>query len=314
MKKLNITKEQFEKSRYFKNKYGKLEYVSESGKVFKTDKGKVLMFKEGVNGPGSKDRDPNPQPEDWDWVHDRVAKKLTRKIARELGSKFRSAAARDDADYIAIGFSGSIYDSPKAKAIIEKVKNMYPEQLVFSGISTLNRGKGEVTFEVNKEYVFDMVGSRPAMESSKKFNESYENVMDIEKWIRSKIKSGELPGVEKFKGGRMPLIRFKGSNIRFNYVLQQIGLDSGDKSLWSDETEPFYPPKKLIEKIEDWFVAAPESQRIDILMDALNKVYDKGGIFGKAVDKKLWLDIPNAFDEGEYIIYGKVEIPKIDVI
>ena len=46
MKKLNITKEQFEKSRYFKNKYGKLEYVSESGKVFKTNKGKVLKFKE----------------------------------------------------------------------------------------------------------------------------------------------------------------------------------------------------------------------------------------------------------------------------
>ena len=46
MKKLNITKEAFEKSNYFKNKYGKLEYVSESGKVFKTDKGRILMFKE----------------------------------------------------------------------------------------------------------------------------------------------------------------------------------------------------------------------------------------------------------------------------
>ena len=46
MKKLNITKEQFEKSRYFKDKYGKLEYVSESGKVFKTSKGKLLKFKE----------------------------------------------------------------------------------------------------------------------------------------------------------------------------------------------------------------------------------------------------------------------------
>ena len=50
MKKLNITKEQFNKSRYFKNKYGNLEYVSESGKVFKTDKGKILMFKEGFFG------------------------------------------------------------------------------------------------------------------------------------------------------------------------------------------------------------------------------------------------------------------------
>lgn len=46
MKKLNITKEQFNRSRYFKNKYGKLEYVSESGKLFKTSKGKVLKFNE----------------------------------------------------------------------------------------------------------------------------------------------------------------------------------------------------------------------------------------------------------------------------
>ena len=48
MKKLNITKEAFEKSRYFTNKYGELEYVSESGKLFKTNKGKLLKFKESV--------------------------------------------------------------------------------------------------------------------------------------------------------------------------------------------------------------------------------------------------------------------------
>lgn len=44
MKKLNITKEQFNRSRYFQRKYGKLAYVSESGKLFKTNKGKVLKF------------------------------------------------------------------------------------------------------------------------------------------------------------------------------------------------------------------------------------------------------------------------------
>ena len=49
MKKLNITKERFEKSKYFQGKYGKLEYVSESGKLFKTNKGQVLMFKEYVD-------------------------------------------------------------------------------------------------------------------------------------------------------------------------------------------------------------------------------------------------------------------------
>ena len=46
MKKLNITKERFEKSRYFNKKYGKLEYVSESGKLFKTNKGQVLKFQD----------------------------------------------------------------------------------------------------------------------------------------------------------------------------------------------------------------------------------------------------------------------------
>ena len=48
MKKLPITKESFEKSKYFTEKYGKLEYVSESGKLFKTEKGKILKFKESV--------------------------------------------------------------------------------------------------------------------------------------------------------------------------------------------------------------------------------------------------------------------------
>ena len=44
MKKLNITKERFEKSRYFTKKYGKLAFVSESGKTYKTEKGHILKF------------------------------------------------------------------------------------------------------------------------------------------------------------------------------------------------------------------------------------------------------------------------------
>lgn len=54
MKKLNITKGAFEKSRYFTKKYGKLEYVSESGKLFKTEKGKILKFKESTMEPEDK--------------------------------------------------------------------------------------------------------------------------------------------------------------------------------------------------------------------------------------------------------------------
>ena len=55
MKKLKITKERFEKSRYFQKKYGKLEYVSESGNLYKTNKGKVLMFKESSSRYGLND-------------------------------------------------------------------------------------------------------------------------------------------------------------------------------------------------------------------------------------------------------------------
>ena len=44
MKKLNITKKQYDESKYFNNKYGKLKYVSESGNVYKTDKGVVISL------------------------------------------------------------------------------------------------------------------------------------------------------------------------------------------------------------------------------------------------------------------------------
>ena len=50
MKRLHITKEQFEKSKYFTKKYGTLKFVSESGRLFKTDKGQVLRFDEGMIG------------------------------------------------------------------------------------------------------------------------------------------------------------------------------------------------------------------------------------------------------------------------
>ena len=48
MKKLNMTRERFEKSRYFTEKYGKLKYVSESGRFFKTNKGNILTFTESL--------------------------------------------------------------------------------------------------------------------------------------------------------------------------------------------------------------------------------------------------------------------------
>ena len=48
MKKLNITKKQYDESKYFNKKYGSLKFVSESGKLYKTDKGVVIAL-EGTN-------------------------------------------------------------------------------------------------------------------------------------------------------------------------------------------------------------------------------------------------------------------------
>ena len=54
-RKLNITKKQYNESRYFQKKYGTLKYVSESGNIYKTSKGRILKFmKESVgDGMGS---------------------------------------------------------------------------------------------------------------------------------------------------------------------------------------------------------------------------------------------------------------------
>ena len=49
MKRLHITREHFEKSKYFTRKYGNLKFVSESGKLFKTDKGHVIKFSESMS-------------------------------------------------------------------------------------------------------------------------------------------------------------------------------------------------------------------------------------------------------------------------
>ena len=83
MKKLNITKEQFNRSRYFKNKYGKLKYVSESGRLFKTNKGKILMFKESQpDSPASDYDDENYEGDESN--HESVYGKIVAKHAEAL--------------------------------------------------------------------------------------------------------------------------------------------------------------------------------------------------------------------------------------
>ena len=94
MKKLNITKERFEKSRYFQKKYGKLEYVSESGKVFKTSKGKLLKFKKSTD------------IEDevwgkWERMSDEITSALNiEQVAKSVAKKYFPKKANEIANWI----------------------------------------------------------------------------------------------------------------------------------------------------------------------------------------------------------------------
>ena len=97
MKKLNITKEQFEKSRYFKNKYGKLEYVSESGKVFKTDKGKLLKFKESTGIEDIEDE----LWDKWERMSDEITSALNiEQVAKSVARKYFPRKANEIANWI----------------------------------------------------------------------------------------------------------------------------------------------------------------------------------------------------------------------
>lgn len=62
MKKLNITKKQYDESKYFTNKYGNLKYMSESGKLYKTDKGVVLALEATEDDEEDKGKDDDEEP------------------------------------------------------------------------------------------------------------------------------------------------------------------------------------------------------------------------------------------------------------
>ena len=94
MKKLNITKKQYDESKYFTKKYGAIKFVSESGKHYKTDKGVVLAL-EGT--------DSNAEPTDESLADIGNAIKGT---AKEIGGKIK-AGARKGAKAVGNFFKGN---------------------------------------------------------------------------------------------------------------------------------------------------------------------------------------------------------------
>ena len=92
MKKLNITKKQYDESKYFNKKYGSLKYVSESGKLFKTDKGVVLALEgtetQGADAQGA-EGDGQKADESLKDIGDAI-----KGTAKEIGGKIKAGAKK----------------------------------------------------------------------------------------------------------------------------------------------------------------------------------------------------------------------------
>ena len=164
MKKLNITKEQFNKSEYFQKKYGKLEYVSESGNLYKTNKGKILKF--------VKESD---EPEGWlSEIHDKAYDKMARNLAKQIKEKVKlPAVAHEGGRRIGVYpwaknlGDWNCWDEKKAQPFVDKIMDAFPGMLDYYGPGDLY-GRPGLMFRLNFKYLFDKVnsGEFPYKESS----------------------------------------------------------------------------------------------------------------------------------------------------
>lgn len=130
MKKLNITKKQYDESKYFTKKYGAIKFVSESGKHFKTDKGVVLAL-EGTE---------EPMKEDGDSIMD-----------RQLDDN-QEADKKDGVDNEGDITRGELTDM--LKDVVKEVEKVCDAQdLSFEEVAGIEKPEGESDEEADKDEV-----------------------------------------------------------------------------------------------------------------------------------------------------------------
>lgn len=88
MKKLNITKKQYDESKYFNRKYGSLKYVSESGKLYKTSKGVVLALESD-----------EPEDEKRDGEEVEVTRGALTEILKDVVAQVEKVADKNDVSF-----------------------------------------------------------------------------------------------------------------------------------------------------------------------------------------------------------------------
>ena len=148
MKKLNITKKQYEESKYFNKKYGSLKFVSESGKLFKTDKGVVLALEGTENQPA--EGDDAQGAEGGAQKADESLKDIGNAIkdtAKELGSKAK-AGLKKGAKAVANAFKGNFRKNDTVE--ISGGEDSDGNPVTLKGV-VKDAGKNEVTIGISRE-------------------------------------------------------------------------------------------------------------------------------------------------------------------
>lgn len=148
MKKLNITKKQYDESKYFNKKYGALKFVSESGKLYKTDKGVVLALEGTENQPA--EGDDAQGAEGGAQKADESLKDIGNAIkdtAKELGSKAK-AGLKKGAKAVSNFFNGNFRKNDTVE--ISGGEDSDGNPVTLKGV-VKDAGKDEVTIGISRE-------------------------------------------------------------------------------------------------------------------------------------------------------------------
>ena len=145
MKKLNITKKQYDESKYFTKKYGAIKFVSESGKHYKTDKGVVLALE------GTEAQDPNAQGAEGEAQKTDESLKDIGKALKDTvkdGAKKIAAGAKKGAKAVSNFFNGNFRKNDTVE--ISGGEDSDGNPVTLKGV-VKDAGKDEVTIGISRE-------------------------------------------------------------------------------------------------------------------------------------------------------------------
>lgn len=196
MKKLNITKKQYDESKYFTKKYGAIKFVSESGKHYKTDKGVVLALE------GTEAQDPNAQGAEGEAQQtDESLKDIGHAIkdtAKELGSKAK-AGLKKGAKAVSNFFNGNFRKNDQVEVSGGEDSDGNPVNL--KGV-VKNSDKNTVTIEFGRQAAESDDGADEADVTRGELTDILKDVVaEVEKVCDAQdISFEEVAGVEKPEG------------------------------------------------------------------------------------------------------------------